>query len=479
MTRRTRRRLSTRIALLAAGAVFGSLLVAGAAVGALTVRAVLAQSQALLDDVAASLSPGDGRPPATAAQVCAAVARGAQGGPPGVDALFVEVRRDGRTVCALDDGRVATGPVLRDLEQPDLPARVLLGMDLPTATGSDGRVRLVREVGLADGATALVARSADRDVAVLGRVRLAFVVVSVAGVLVALGLGLLVARRALRPVRQLPATADAIGRTGDLSRRVAAPDGPPDDEVVRLATAFDAMTTALAASRERQRRLVADAGHELRTPLTSLRTNVELLVRAETGGRALPADVRAALMSDLVAQLEELTGLAHELTVLADDDDGGPAVRAAVRLDDVVHRAVERVRRRAGARRLDVRAVPWVVPHADAAALERAVVNVLDNAVKFSPAASAVTVALAPDGAGRARLVVDGGGPGVPGTGRGNVFERFWRAEEARALPGSGLGLAITRDAVAAHGGGVRVEGAPGGGTRVVIDLPGAPPATR
>jgi two-component system sensor histidine kinase MprB len=231
------------------------------------------------------------------------------------------------------------------------------------------------------------------------------------------------------------------------------------------------MTSALATSRARQAQLVADAGHELRTPLTSLRANVDLLLRAERSGRALPAEQREALFEDVRSQLAELSLLAGELTVLAQEDPS--PVLGPVRLDDVVLGAVQRIRPRAGGRVIDVAVEPWELASADAAALERALVNVLDNAVKFAPDGSAVRVRLS-DG----EVTVDDEGPGVPEEHRAEAFARFWRGDRARGLPGSGLGLSIVADTVGRHGGTAEVDAAPGGGARVRLRLPGSRPLT-
>jgi two-component system sensor histidine kinase MprB len=238
-----------------------------------------------------------------------------------------------------------------------------------------------------------------------------------------------------------------------------------DDEVARLATAFNQMLLALGASRDRQRRLVADASHELRTPLTSLRTNLDLLRQAE-GNTALPAEARLELLDDVRGQIEELSALVGDLVELARDE---PTTRVVAEVDlaEVVERAVTRVRRRAHGVSFDVVLDPWPVV-GDANGLERAVTNLLDNAAKWSPPEGTVTVRLA-DGV----LTVDDQGEGVAEADRPHVFERFYRAEESRAMPGSGLGLAIVRQVVDRHGGQIQVTEAPGGGARFALWLPG------
>ena len=226
------------------------------------------------------------------------------------------------------------------------------------------------------------------------------------------------------------------------------------------------MLTALDASRDRQRRLVTDAGHELRTPLTSLRTNIDLLTQADGTDRDLAPGVRAELLADIASQIGELTTLIGDLTELAREEPLAPVV-GAVDLAEVVERAVARVRLRASGVGFDLHLEPWEIV-GESAALERAVTNLLDNAAKYSPREGTITVTLH-DGV----LVVDDEGPGIEPDDRDQVFERFWRAEESRTMPGSGLGLSIVRQVAERHAGSVTAEEAPGGGARLVLRLPG------
>ena len=462
--------LSGRLALATALAVFVSLLIAGATVGAIVGRAVVADAEARLAQVAAAVASGV-NVPSMGEDLCA-LANATQDDResfPAGEVLVDVVRPDG-SLCTDTQARAIGPPV-----EPPLVARLVFGFELPQATTADGQRVLVLDVPLDDGWTVRIARDVARDNELLRTVQVAFLAVSAIGVLLALGAGLLIARGGLRPLRDLADAADYVARTQDLAVRIdvrgrpSAGPGAADDEVHRLATAFTGMTSALAASRDRQARLVADAGHELRTPLTSLRTNVELLVRSERAGRALAPEVRDDLLADVLSQVEELSHLADELTVLA---HGEPErTRAAVRLDEVVRRAVERARLRADGHRIRADLAPWVVPDADAVALERAVVNVLDNALKFSPSRSEVAVRLA-----AGAVTVDDLGPGIRPEDRGLAVERFWRAADARALPGSGLGLAIAADAVREARGTLEIDDAPGGGTRVTLTFPGSLP---
>jgi two-component system sensor histidine kinase MprB len=286
-------------------------------------------------------------------------------------------------------------------------------------------------------------------------VRGALALLALGGIGLAVLLSRLATRTAVRPVAELTATAEHVAYTRDLSQRIAAAG---EDEVSRLARAFNTMLEALERSQRAQRRLVADASHELRTPLTSLRTNLEVLARNGLGD----AD-RAHLRRDLVAQLEELTGLVGDLVELARDEEPDPPPAEDVRLDALVAAAVERARRHAPHVTFALDAEPALV-HGVPARLDRAVANLLDNAAKYSPA---VEVRLR-----GGELTVRDFGPGIAPEHRAQVFDRFYRAPEARGRPGSGLGLAIVRQVAESHGGTVSAEAAPGGGALLRLSLP-------
>jgi two-component system sensor histidine kinase MprB len=306
-----------------------------------------------------------------------------------------------------------------------------------------------------DGTAVVAARSLTEVDHALFVLRIALGLLALAGIGLAAVLSRLATRTAVRPVAELTATAEHVAYTRDLSQRIAARG---EDEVSRLARAFNTMLEALERSQRAQRRLVADASHELRTPLTSLRTNLEVLARNGLGDTD-----RAHLRRDLVAQLEELTGLVGDLVELArDEEPDAPAVED-VRLDLLVAAAVERARRHAphaaflhDTEPVLVRGVP--------ARLDRAVANLLDNAAKYS-----ATVEVRLRGG---ELTVRDFGPGIAPEHRAQVFDRFYRAPEARGRPGSGLGLAIVRQVAEGHGGTVSAEAADGGGALLRLSLP-------
>ncbi|GAA2535434.1 HAMP domain-containing sensor histidine kinase [Mycolicibacterium diernhoferi] len=330
----------------------------------------------------------------------------------------------------------------------------------------------VLAVHLADGNSLLISKSLAPTLALLNRLGTVLAIVGASGMAVAAISGGMVARAGLRPVARLTQAAERVARTDDLHPIPVI----GTDELARLTDAFNMMLRALAESRERQARLVTDAGHELRTPLTSLRTNVELLMAAQApGAKQLPEGEMAELQADVIAQIEELSTLVGDLVDLT-RDDAGVAIREKVDLSDVVDRALERVRRRRNDIEFNAELIDWEVD-GDMAGLSRAVLNVLDNAAKWSPPGASVLVRLQQRDALHAELVISDHGPGIPPHERELVFERFYRSTSARAMPGSGLGLAIVKQVVLKHGGTLQIEDAvPGGdpaGTSVRIVLPG------
>ncbi len=306
----------------------------------------------------------------------------------------------------------------------------------------------------------------------LSHLRLILVLLSLGGILLAALLGQLVARAALQPVRRLTRAAEHVAETQDLSGRIA-PTG--DDEIGRLAISFNAMLDALEVSMSAlddsvhaQRQLVADASHELRTPVTSLRTNIEILQHAPD----MDGPERERLLDDVVEQIGELTLLMNDLIDLA----RGERQRADaedVRLDIVAAEALARAQRNYPMTPLQANLDP-VLLSGVAARLDRAIANLIDNAIKYSPPGAPVEIGLH-----GGELTVRDHGQGISAEDLPHVFDRFYRGAEARGRPGSGLGLAIVRQVVAQHGGTVTAGRAPGGGTLMRITLPGVEPMDR
>ncbi|MEU6353528.1 HAMP domain-containing sensor histidine kinase [Streptomyces sp. NPDC047072] len=318
------------------------------------------------------------------------------------------------------------------------------------------------------GAAVSIAVSLKGTQSTLNDLALILLLVSGIGVLAAGAAGLAVARAGLRPVDKLTEAVEHVARTEDLSVRIPV-ESDAEDEVARLSRSFNSMTSSLANSRELQQQLIADAGHELRTPLTSLRTNIELLTRSEETGRPIPEADRKALLASVKAQMTELAALIGDLQELSRSEGQRGERVQVVALEDTVEAALRRARLRGPELTINASLEPWYT-RAEPAALERAVVNILDNAVKFSPEAGTVEVRLA-DGV----LTVRDHGPGIPAEELPHVFDRFWRSPSARALPGSGLGLSIVARTVEQAGGEVTLARAEGGGTIATVRLPGAP----
>jgi two-component system, OmpR family, sensor histidine kinase MprB len=295
----------------------------------------------------------------------------------------------------------------------------------------------------------------------LRRLKLWLLVVALGGIAIATGLGVAVARAALAPVRRLTQTTEHVTETRDLGSRI---DAQGSDELSRLAASFNTMLAALEESNVAQRQLVQDASHELRTPLTSLRTNMEVLARE---GDLLAPDERQQLVRDVNEQLAEMSALVAELMELARGAQHQQEPED-VRLDLLVEGAIDRARRRRDGIEFDAALTPTTV-HGVPASIERAVGNLLDNAVKWSPDGGTVEVAVH-DG----RVIVRDHGPGIGEGDLPHVFDRFYRSPDARGTPGSGLGLAIVRQVAQAHGGDVHAERAEGGGARVELALAGA-----
>jgi two-component system sensor histidine kinase MprB len=278
------------------------------------------------------------------------------------------------------------------------------------------------------------------------------------GIALAAALAAVVATAALRPIRRLTAAAETVTATGNLSERVAVGGS---DELGRLATRFNGMLAALEESVGRQRRLVADASHELRTPLTAARTNVDLVRE----GKLPDEEVRHAL-DEASVELDSLTSLVSDLVELARGEERKLRLED-VALDDLVSAAIERAKARAPEATF-VTSLSPVHVRVDPILVERAVGNLLDNAVKYSPAGAPIEVTVH-DG----EVVVADRGPGIAEEDLPRIFDRFYRAAAARAKPGAGLGLAIVREAAEAHGGAARAE-SNADGALFTLSLPAA-----
>ncbi len=290
----------------------------------------------------------------------------------------------------------------------------------------------------------------------LARIQFWILLIGAMGIALAAGLAAVVATAALRPVRRLTAAAEHVAATGNLDERV---EVVGDDELGRLALRFNAMLAALESSVGAQRRLVADASHELRTPLTAARTNVDLLREGK-----LPEDEARHALDEASVELNALTNLISDLVELARGEERKLRIED-VQLDDLVAGLVERAQARAPQLRFVTALSPTHV-QADAVLLERAVSNLLDNAIKYSPDGAPIEVTVR-----GGEVLVQDHGPGIADEDLPRVFDRFYRAATARSKPGAGLGLAIVREAAEAHGGSASAEST-SSGARFRLVLP-------
>jgi two-component system sensor histidine kinase MprB len=322
----------------------------------------------------------------------------------------------------------------------------------------DGEPFRVLTVAVNDRGAVQFARSLQETEDVLDRIRNQTLVIVVGLSALAALVGIVIAEHVTRRLVRLTEAATAVASSGDLDLQVPV-EGR--DETGRLGTAFNGMLASLARSKKSQHQLVQDAGHELRTPLTSLRTNVRVMQRFD---ELSPAS-RALLLADLDSETKELTSMVNELVDLATDrrDEELPM---PIELGAVVDAVVDRARRRSG-REIQVigdRSPVIARPQA----VERAVSNLVENALKFSDGSLEVTVHLG-------SVQVGDRGPGIAGADLDRLFDRFYRSDAARAMPGSGLGLAIVRDMAVAHGGSVMAANRDGGGAMIGFQLPLAP----
>jgi two-component system sensor histidine kinase MprB len=327
-----------------------------------------------------------------------------------------------------------------------------------TVAGTQYRVLTTPRTG---GGASQIGRSISSTNDVLSTLDLRLLLIALAGTFVAAGLAWLIARRIVRPVEQLTLAAEHIAETQELDQHIEVRRA---DELGRLAASFNTMLAALGSSRAQQQRLVMDASHELRTPLTALRTNIELLQRADTFDEAQ----RVELVDAAQVELEELGDLVAELVDLATDVRAEEPTQT-VDLGDLVESVVERERRRSG-RNITLARDNAGTTTVRASAIDRAVHNLLNNACKFSAPDTPIAVEVT-----GGVIEIRDRGVGIAPDERALVFDRFYRATAARSQPGSGLGLSIVRQIVELHGGSVELLEREGGGTVARLSLPATP----
>lgn len=342
-------------------------------------------------------------------------------------------------------------------------ARLQVGSSARTIEGNGVTYRAVAvPMRLNDGTPVAVmfARPMSGLESTLGSLWVVLLIAGGLGVLTATLAALWTARAVLAPVRRLSQAVKSVTQTDELNPiRIYG-----RDDLGELTQLFNTMLRSLAQSREQQRQLIADAGHELRTPLTSMRTNVELLLADDSTGM-LPPGARTEVLGDVAAQLGEFSALVGDLVALTRDDHL-QRPHELVDLADVTVAAIERAKRRGPGIEFDATLEPTPIM-GDPSTLERAITNLLDNAVKFSPQDGTIRIHLS-----EGSLVIIDEGPGIDEADLPNVFDRFYRSDKARNTPGTGLGLAIVAHTAEVHGGSVKADNEPGAGARFTLRLP-------
>ena len=379
-------------------------------------------------------------------------------GPGPVNQAIMQTEVDAITQVVLPNGQI-----LGRREYPQLPIEsadkaLSFGGDRvnESSTIIEGHTFRTMTVLANDGSLIQVAKDTQILIDARNGMRTWFPLFAALAVMVSAVIGWLFAGRVSKPIEDLALAANDIAQTQDLERRIKVSGS---DEVARLSTSFNTMLTALNKSMNRQRQLVQDASHELRTPLTSLRANSELLERASVSD----AD-RAAILSDMRAEIDELTALSTELSALAIDQKAAESpidTDLAVIADEIATRAARR-----GGAAVSVHVTDDVMVQARPHQLERAISNLVDNAIKFSGGTSEVEIHV-----GAKRVEVRDHGPGISDEDKPHVFDRFYRATATRSMPGSGLGLSIVSQFAEDHNASAYVLDNVGGGVIVGIQF--------
>jgi two-component system, OmpR family, sensor kinase len=305
----------------------------------------------------------------------------------------------------------------------------------------------------------------------LVRLRLVLTAGVLGAALLAAALGWFLATKAMRPVDRLTQGAHAIGRAADLSQRLPVPR--QHDELRRLALTFNEMLERLAAAFATQRQFLADASHELRTPLALIQGNAELALREGD----LDGGERHDRLRTIAREANRMGRLVADLLALARADEGQPLVRRRLALDTLLLEVYEQARLLATEVRLVVGALEQVEVDGDPDRLKQLVLNLVDNALRYTPAGGRVTLGLVRRDDWAVVSVADTG-PGIPAEHQARIFDRFYRIDQPRSrnTGGSGLGLAICRWIAEAHGGRIEVASQLGAGSTFAVFLPSFDP---
>ena len=320
-----------------------------------------------------------------------------------------------------------------------------------------------------DGRVIVVAQDLAFVKQTLNALELVLILVGVSGALGAIILSVAIVNAGLQPIGRLRRAADHVTETGEL-RKIPVYS---HDELSSLTKSFNDMMSALEDAQTKQRNLVADASHELKTPLTSMRTNIELLMQASKNKHTIISDQdRNDIERDVIAQIEEMSSLIGDLVELAREETHEVPL-TIVDVTEILQGCIGRVQRRRPDVKFELRPTTWTM-EGDSFGLNRALLNLLDNAAKWSPANGTVRIDMVP-GDRELELRVSDSGPGIPVEERERVFDRFYRSIASRSMPGSGLGLSIVKHMVERHGGSIRADESDDGGTMMVVRLPRDP----
>jgi two-component system, OmpR family, sensor kinase len=396
--------------------------------------------------------------------------------------IFVQIMRlDGSVVRASDN--------LAGVELPKGAAVTDVGAGSPpqydTVTLSDQRLRIYCAPLQAGGqpvALIEVARLLNTYDQTASSLSLQLGVGSGLALLVALALGWLVSGQALRPLERVSRTAERIGQERDFGRRV--PYRGPNDEVGRLAATFNTMldrlqgsfadtqeaARRLEAALAAQKRFVGDASHELRTPLTAIRGNAELMQRIPN----MTATDRQESIAEIASEAQRMSRLVDDLLALARADAGHHLRKEPVTLAPLVRGAYAAARHLPGGVRLALEEpLPDATVVGDSDSLKQLLLILLDNACKYTPAGGRVDIG-ATARETTVEIAVRDTGQGIAPEDLPHIFDRFYRADQARAAGGAGLGLSIAGWIVGEHGGQIRVQSLPGAGSVFTVTLPRA-----
>lgn len=299
----------------------------------------------------------------------------------------------------------------------------------------------------------------------LAQARISFVVAGTLALPAGLLAGWWMARQALIPVNRLTAEVGTLAATGEFGQRVSQPGA--DDEIGRLARTFNDILGRLTVVLDRQQTLVADTSHELRNPLMAVRGNLDLLVHD------LPADQRLEAVNEAREEVDRMARLVGDLLFLADADTQGSIQRGSVELDEILADIVHHAKTVSPAHAIDLNANDPVLVLGDAERLRQLVWNLVENAIRYTPAGGTINLALRRRSK-VAEISISDTGIGIPEEHLPHIFERFYRVDRgrSRALGGTGLGLSIVRQVAETHGGHVRVRSIPGIGSTFTVFLP-------